>query len=250
MNLIQRLALAGTIVASTLPATAKDLPTNKIGFPTAEGVEMYVNKYDSKVKRQFKRQFNAKFKDLNIGTKYIEKDYGKYDTDPDVDSTYISTAKQFTAYEMESLSPQAKEALKEANVTVKGRMIHEMAHDYTCQIIDEMLEENYNIHSTMHRNSAGLSYNIIREGIAQYCAEKMGEVILMKKEDCAPKSLEYLTSPERDTWDLQYQYGYYFVEPILNELGLKEGIEKIVSAKGPMMTELCNPEVYYKRILQ
>ncbi|MBR9701195.1 hypothetical protein GOV11_05000 [Candidatus Woesearchaeota archaeon] len=128
------------------------------------------------------------------------------------------------------------------DIIMKGKLMHEMTHAYVHDLIDnqELGEGWLKIHN--------LEQEIICEGLATATRLMVtGEEIHKYKIKQAMEVLiedDFITRPS-----LKYHFGHQAVNPILDELGVKEGIDAIFKHRAFTWDDLRNLEAYQKEVI-
>jgi len=131
--------------------------------------------------------------------------------------------------------------------TTKGDYIHELGHDYTHQIYMELKVQGKLHFDYTFWVGFDIANDLITEGIAEYFAISSGENL--------PRMINNLPQTKEDIVLMYFSKGYYeigrrIVTPILNKMGVENGIRAILTQPAITDLEIVQPELYYKRILK
>ena len=158
------------------------------------------------------------------------------------DEITFNTRSVFPFLERSEVGP-LESFLDAAGVTLRGAIIHELAHDYSTQVAQYLNREDTLHTSFSDRSEHGrFKLHFLMDAIAHYFAVEMGE--FRYNETTWPKD----STGFQDAEDV-YNLGYFMVKPILNKAGVKKGIEGIFSSPCITDDELYDPVAYQTRIL-
>lgn len=190
---------------------------------------------------------------LNIG--YFSGDpaklgYADAPNNPeDVDSMHINTNTSQHVFRMDSYDwPQRMVSWlkdeKHVSPSVLGTVYHEASHIKFAQRFDTLSTDNFQI--SVRRGNPSLY--LLNEGTAMWVQHETGETLEPRPDVniSHPDLLRYqIELGDRDVYDA----GYNLVEPILDSLGYREGITRMIQRPLPRDNELHQPSTYHKRIL-
>lgn len=238
----------------------QDYPLTKLGYPTSEGIQMYIKDNHLKFIDEYENLVHdtlydvyISVDDLNSYEEDIEKVPLGYCVTGQGSSEIMITnrGEYFMGYEISMLSEEKRKTILEANNFVKGTIFHELTHYYFNQVIHEMITDSlyvspeYKITYSVIYTSKDYGARFIEEGICTYVSIIIGECI--HDGTCKPTSEIELTK-NKDTYDILYHYSSEYVTIFLNEVGIKKGIQMIVSKHSPTIDELIYPEKYWNKI--
>jgi len=231
----------------------------KWGRPTTKGIDEYVETHwlDMEFISAYQKHVgDTLFLDPFISTddlsKYVSYTRGESGFYEPPDNIVIDNRNHYIDYELGMLSESQRSRYVEANQFVRGVVMHELTHCYIYQIIRTA---QYNDTIALHRDyREGLRMipvdnyytEFIEEGISEYVAADMGEVIVsnelvrIKKSDLSPAN--------RNSYEIKYRYSQQFVKPVLETLGIKQGITAIIGNAPPTTEEILCPELFYNRL--
>jgi hypothetical protein len=249
--------LLAILLLISLRGEAPDYPL-KDGKPTGRGIEQYIEERGNSILKEYQQFVGDTVYNVWIYTASL-KEFGDYDSLElgryFQNEVYINKDGSFEAYELDDLTPLQKNSIPECNRFVKSVVIHELTHEYISQIGTEMrFVDHIGVHRTYqtglsivisHENFGSL---FIEEGICEYMAEKMGELIPPKKR-FIPKTIEEITSKD-NLYLVKYKYSSAYVKPFLDTTGLKEGIKILLHNPPPSYEEILNPGLFYSRLLK
>ncbi len=138
-------------------------------------------------------------------------------------------------------------------MTTKGILQHEIGHDYSSQVRNKLKEKGVYNNSWDHTPFDYLFPNklLVEEGIAEYFSIESGEN-LRRSSLSWPTTIQEFIYPNIEEGRKSasyYSHGYEYIKPILDELGVEEGITRIYSHAVPSEEEILNPELYRERIM-
>ena len=239
-----------------IPVNIDKYPT-KFGKPTPKGVKMYVNDNREKLFYEY-LDFIEDTLWLNIWiwaedlTDYVGHDsleLGRYWTGEII----ISMDTLFDAYQLEDLSKFKRTLIGESNRFVKSTIFHELTHHYINQIGREMqfidsvrINRAYETGIWIIKTPNMFGATFIEEGICEYQVTKMGEIIPPKRY-YAPKTSSDLEN-KNNKYKYVYKYSLYYLQTFLDTTGFKKGVKILISNDPPLINEILNPELYFKRL--
>jgi len=246
------------ILLFTIPALSgysQEYPV-KNGKPTSRGISQYIEDNRDSLVAEYERFVRDTLYNVWI---YAE-DLTQYDI---VDSlelgryypheVFINTAEEFQAYELDDLSRLRKTFTEESNKFVKGTVMHELTHAYIHQISLEMqvidsirMHRAYQTYIWILRTHETFGSVFIEEGICEYMAGKMGEIIPPRK-PVRPTDIEELTDRE-NKYQFQYKYAASFLETFLDTTGFKKGVKILLHNPPPTYEEILEPDRFFGRL--
>jgi len=242
--------LTSLFVLAPLTVKAQDYQFNKKENTTSKGVVQYIQDKDTLINKQFDKKFN-------VNSFYIDfvpdalRDYVGYDEEKGLylghkgrGEAIIDTVESFDNYSLKDLSEKKKDSIIWSYGSVRGTMIHEKAHGFFQQV-KSRLEKQGIRHYYHDYDQFYFSQSFIEEGVAQYCAYNMGEIVIPEKYRPSD-SLENLI--KKKSSELRYDYSLYYLKYFLDFFGLKHGTEILLTNPPPRKHELIRPLEYYKRL--
>ena len=229
----------------------------KDGKPTSKGIEQYVEEERDSILAEYQDFIGDTLYDIFI---YAE-DLTYYDVHDSMElgryypnEIFITTQELFIAYEVADLTPEMRAVTVESNAFVKSTMIHELTHDYLYQIGLEMrindsiqVDRAYRTNLWLIRNTETFGSSFIEEGLCEYMAGKMGEII-SPRIPYIPATIEELT--DRDNrYAAKYKYSSYFLKQFIDSTGFKTGAKILLSNPPPTFEEILNPDLYFERLI-
>jgi hypothetical protein len=206
----------------------------------------YLEKNASSIEEEVEEFFDIDIEGYNLAFSDEIKNRGlrttvmTYNSDPDLITVNTSIGSPFLERPDNWIVPVMTEK------TIKGNFIHELGHDYSSQLKNGLGEE-------LHRDFLSLStkevpYSTIWEGIAVYFAVSIGENKADPAFDSNPRNSHELH--ENYLKKLHYEHGRRIVTPILDTLGVEEGIKAILTNPIICEEELLEPVLYQRRIIE
>lgn len=231
----------------------------KQGRPSSKGVDDYIKRNELQLITDYQNHINDTLlfepyittDDLTEYNTYTNGEAGYYEPP---DYIIVNNNSPYIDYDLRNLSRFKKNQYNETNQFVRAVVMHELTHCYVYQIMKLI---QYSDTITLHRDySIGLRMipmpmnnyyaEFIEEGICEYVAYDMGEMIAYDKKVVLIK--DDLEIGNRDNYNIKYRYSLQFVKPIIETLGLKQAILVILSHAAPREEELINPVLFYERI--
>jgi len=250
MNLKQIL-LASTLTILPILTTAQNYSL-KNGIPTTEGIEKYVLENPWPVQKEVQKVVNDTIYWVDFSTKrFDEGDEKLGDYNSKTKMAIINNQGKFQAYELNKLSFEERKNIISANNFVRATMVHELIHEYRDQVVRELeimgedVDRDYKIKYEL-RGEAPFGVMFIDEGIAEYLSEKMDEIILPWR-PFIPKNESQLLD-KKNLHEVKYQYAPYFLKKFFKEIGIKKGIQTLVTNAPPTNKEILNPELFFQRL--
>jgi len=244
------------ICLSLLPLSLQDLYPLKDGKPTRKGIEKYVEDQGESLIAAFQ----AFVQDTLYLTWIYAEEIPVESTGSSVElgrhysnEVFITNEELFMAYELADLSEETRSRLTECNLFVKAAVLHELCHQYTDQLIEEMMrvdglrvdrayQKFFQIYG--ERDKPGTRF--IEEGICEYLTTSMGEIIVPRK-PYIPRKVADLYREEKDH-QVYYKYSAYYLKDFLDQHGLREGIRILVHNPPPSEEEILKPESFFQRL--
>jgi len=165
------------------------------------------------------------------------------------DYAVISNEEKYIGYSVKTTKKSILSNIYECNEFIRAAMIHELAHDYFKQIIDELKYEQAHISPEYKmQNDNALGSNLIIEGVAEYCSVAMNEVISVKpKKVYRPKKIDEILD-KKNKYKVYYEYGSIYVGDFIKSNSLHSAIRILVTNPSPTIEEIINPEKYFSRL--
>jgi hypothetical protein len=252
----------------------------KSGIPSSAGIDYYVNNYDDTILTDFQERFGVElFIDLYFYTDSLgSHDDVLYDSNNDSNNkkgkkgnrneilvvqmpwigtetgyyangeVIISSREVYFGYNRKMTSDKLLENIVSTNKFVRGTMIHEMAHGYIQQVIAELKMDSIPVqpgYRCMYEWCKTPGAKFIEEGVAEYCAITMGEVILGKP--YVPKTSDELLN-EKNNYNVNYRYSPSYLKKFLDNMGLHQGLKILLSNDPPTPEEMLDSEKYFSRL--
>jgi len=258
MGFFKKLILSGLVsffsisCSNNISSLSSSLPL-KNGFPTKEGIEAYVKDSSDRVIDDFENFFKVEINDFYMYTENME-DYYRENFDSNELGNYdelnrcavITNEEKYLDYSLRNTKKWKLKGIDISNKFVRGVMIHEISHKYISQVINEMKMCNLHLDraytSIIHKTNGT---KFITEGINEYCSYKMGEVFIRK--NYVPKTMEDILKKE-NCYQVYYHYSSQIIAKFLDEKGLHNGIELLMSNSPPTSEEILNPQKFFVRI--
>ena len=156
----------------------------------------------------------------------FEQKYGKFKQKPEIEFRPLPYYKNGTVHRGNVIINNSLMNIM-FSPDKKHSVVHELGHLVTHQIIDEINPKwVWVLSGRAYVASEDFveQYRTITEGIAEFIAVQNGVKL-----------------------NIDYQIHYTFVEPVLEKLGVRRGVETLL-LNPPTIDELDNPLVYYSRI--
>ena len=238
-----------------IPALLQCQDPYKWGKPTSKGIDNYIERNEYQFIIDYQNHVNdtlhfEPFIDSEDISDYIDYSRGEAGFFERPDLVLIHNGANYLDYELSRLSSYRKQQYREANMFVRGVVMHELTHAYIYQIMavqghKGMLE--YEWRQGLRMLPVDNYYTeFIEEGISEYVAADMREIIAYEEKQVLIK--KDLSSANRNTYVVKYRYARQFVEVLIKKYGLKPAIELMVANKPPSREELLNPSLYYDRL--
>lgn len=246
-----------SLIFILLILTLSDYPT-KYGKPTPKGVEMYVEdkwidliyEYQDFIDDTLWLDLWVEAEDLTDYVGHDSLELGRYEYGGVI---YIDKDTSFLAYELADWSKFRIATNGESNKFVKGVIFHELTHHYIVQIGKEMefldsikVHRSYQTSIWIIRSPDMFGSTFIEEGICEYMAAEMGEIIPPKKYH-APKTVGDLMN-RNNKYKYVYKYSSYYLKPFLDTIGFKRGVKMLISNEPPHYEEILNPDLFFNRL--
>ena len=226
------------------------------GRPTSEGIEQYIEDKSEALILEYQKFVGDTLYDIWL---YAE-DLTFYDVSDSLElgryypnEIYISTAELFMAYELADISQEQRDVIEESNKFVKAIVIHELTHGYLNQISLEMrsvdsisVNRSYQTSLWLIRSHETFGTTFIEEGICEYMAEKMGEVI-PPKSPFIPRTIEDLMNRDYE-YQVNYKYASHYLKIYLDTAGFKKGVKVLLHNSPPTYMEILKPELFFGRL--
>jgi hypothetical protein len=235
----------------------------KYGKPTTKGIELYVKNNKFKIISEVEKSINDTIfldveiiaDDIRTYTDYDSLDLGFHITYQDgSDEIIIDNQPTYAAYDIETISSIKKLFLTTFNGFVKTVIIHELIHTYFLQTVLELKFNGLELYPEYDEvNNFTIFPNIeiqfgaefIEEGVCQYVVNKMNQTI--KEPPFFIETINDITK-KKNTYQVKYNYSYYFLKDFLDSMELKEGIIILIQNKPPTYKEILNPDLYFNRL--
>jgi hypothetical protein len=229
----------------------------KDGKPTRKGIEQYIaDKSDSLI-----IEYQNFIGDTLYNVWIYAEDLSGHEINDSLElgqyypnEVYVTTDELYEAYELADLSKLRRKLLLESNRFVKSCVIHELTHDYINQITIEMssiegirVDKSYQSYTWLIRSHETFGSTFIEEGICEYVAGRMGEII-PPRYPFIPKNIEELTS-KKNKYQIQYKYSASYLETFLDTTGLKQGIRVLLHNPPPSHEEILDPDLFFNRLV-
>jgi hypothetical protein len=246
-----------SILLLLLPAMISgDYPLKK-GKPTSEGIERYVEENADLLLREYQDFVGDTLYNVWIYTIGPEEQYDTHSIELGryfPHEIYISTAECFEAYELDDLSAERRESLRESNKFVKGVMIHELTHEYINQIGLEMrslhkirVDKSYETSIWIVNSYENFGSSFIEEGLCEYLCGEMGELIQPPRVE-KPASVEELLDRDH-AYMVKYKYAAVYLKTFLDTTGFKEGVQILLHNPPPTYEEILQPAHFFGRLV-
>lgn len=161
----------------------------------------------------------------------------------------ISNEDKYLDYSYKNVKKRSLSNILETNKFVRSVMLHELAHDYFKQVVDEL--KNNKTHALKEYSRAyyeTFSSTFIEEAIAEYCVTIMGEIKnTLPLKEYKPQNISEI-SDKANEYKILYKYGAFYVNDFLKTYGLHEGIKIIITNPPPTLEEILIPEKYFSRL--
>ncbi|MEF8983252.1 MAG: hypothetical protein V5A51_01540 [Bacteroidales bacterium] len=249
---LRKILLALAVTHSFLVCGAQELkyPSDKEGNATTRGVVEYIEDKDSLINEQFDEKFEVNSYDVN----FVPDAMSKYSDDTSHQGFYfrhrgertviIDTVDGYGHYSLQSLPEQRKDSIRFSYNSLRGLMIHEKAHAFFNEMKSRLYSEGTKHYYTLTPDYV-FSKSFIEEGVAQYCAYKMGEIIIPERYEPSD-SLETLFVEKAS--ELEYEYSLYYLKDFLDFFGLEECTKILLTNPPPTKEEIINPLKFYQRL--
>lgn len=189
---------------------------------------------------------------LNIGYYHDDAKPSGYVKTPsvtdEVDSMHINTETARNVFSMENYDWErrlTRTMWQEDNPysTILGTVYHEASHVRFAQHFHTVAQDNFDVSL---RDGSPLLY-VLNEGAATWVQHELGEM----QEPAPDRQLYGFNLQERVINGNANVYGggYNLVEPVLDSLGYKEGITRMIQRPLPSKEEIQDPERYQTRLL-
>jgi hypothetical protein len=241
-------------------STRQDKYPYKSGKPTTAGIEQYVMENSEKFVYEFQRfVHDTIYSDIYFETDNLSEYYGGDSTELGYfyipNSVVVTNQPLFYDYELSFMSKYHRRSVVESNAFVKATMMHQIAHVYFYQTLQELRYEKRKVALEFRNNTLNVypnsNYNaeFIEEGVCEYISNRMGEIINSNK--YAPKNVKELLE-SRNTYLVKYNYSRNYVAPFLDHYlernDLKSGIKILLTNRPPTNEEIVHPELYFARL--
>jgi hypothetical protein len=235
--------------------TSGDYPL-KNGKPTSKGIEQYVEENSDLVIKEYQDFVGDTLYNVWIYSDDLSDQEGREILELGrffPHEIYITTEELFEAYELDDLSPDQQRRFRECNKFVKATMIHELSHEYVDQIGVEMqsvfhlpVDKSYETGLLIVKSHRTFGSSFIEEGINEYIAEKMGELIPPSHVEM-PTTVEALLEKERE-YMIKYKCSSSFLKTFLDTTGIKKGIQILLYNPPPSYEEILEPDRFFGRL--
>lgn len=271
MDLLSKLktGLYTTLIGSSLLLSNQSVGQNVLDSKFTseyERLEYYFDKEVNQIIESIERKNHIRFDniDIRLDTSYLPATTRASYFD-EGDSILVNLDHLYF-FKQDSLPPK----IICGETTFADLIEHEMLHDFTFQIFDDLEEEHlYDSSNNYFGVPRGINYknrltkfdvqqkikSMILEGIADYTYYKIEEnqnkkEFLLAEFPKTRKDLktQFYISSDDDFFD--YELGYKIVAPIIDAVGLEEGIRRIYSNPVMKPVELLDVTKYHKRILE
>ena len=226
----------------------------KWGVPTSKGIDKYVerNQY------QFVLDYMEFIEDTLYNEPFISTDdLSDYVGIGDAsgfferpDNIVIDNRTRYVDYEVRRWSEARKQRYRGNNMFVRGVVMHELTHAYFYQVMmiaQYEKELEYEWRQGLRMIPVDNYYTeFIEEGFCEAVAVMMDEIIPYP--DGLGISKQDLNLKNRKTYEVKYMYSSQFVQPLIDEWGLKAAIFLVVTNRPPTNEEILDPESYYNRL--
>ena len=229
----------------------------KWGRPTSKGVDKYVERnwlvfiedYQKHVGDTLFYEPYVTSDDLSKYYNYTKGESGWFEP-PDLIT--VDNQTRYIDYELSRLSEFRKSQYREANLFVRGVVMHELTHAYIHQIMKVV---EYSDTMRLHRDFAtGLRIvpqdnyftEFIEEGICEWVSADMQEII--PYDELVLIKNHHLSPDKRNSYEVKYRYARQFVSVLIKTYGLRPAIVLIVSNPAPTREEILCPQNYYDRL--
>lgn len=237
------------------PQERKNYPL-KNGRPTTKGIERYVEENTESLVREFQDFIGDSLyniyiytEDLTANGHFDPRELGRYYPN----EIFITNREVFMAYELAWLTRRGRDTVSASNLFVKAAVFHELTHDYIHQLSMKMSQlenirvyKDYQAFFRIYGDQNDMGAKFIEEGICEYIAEKMGEIIAPKK-PFIPLSNADLNNEER-SFDIYYKYSAHYLSNFLDTTGIERGIKILLHNRPPSKEEILNPELFFTRL--
>ncbi len=247
---LKKILLTSLLLLAPLNLFGQEYPLDKNGKTTSKGVKEYVLKNDSIINKQFDNHFNVNSYYLDFvpdNMKYYNNykgEKGLYLGNKGRGEVIIDTVIPFDNYSLNLLSKKEKRKFLWNDDFVRGTMIHEKAHGFYHQLKNILELKNKEVFIKTNPSEDYLfRKSFVEEGVCQYCAYKMNEIII-SKEYKNKENLEKLISEKN--LELIYRYSLDYFKDFLDFFGLKNGIKILLKNPPPTKQEISNPIKFYK----
>jgi len=227
----------------------------KWGRPTSKGIDNYIETnwqqfitdYQNHVGDTLYYQPFIETDDLSDYTGFNQGEAGFFERP---DNILIHNQATYIDYELRLLSDFRKSRYREANMFVRGVVMHELTHAYIYQILvirghEKQLE--YEWRQGLRMLPVDNYYTeFLEEGICEYVAADMQTIIPYDQKVVITKT--DLNHANRNHYEIKYRYASQFVGVLIKKYGLKPAIEIMVANKPPSREELLAPQTYYDRL--
>jgi hypothetical protein len=252
------LLILSLLLLSFAPGDPPNELQYKLGKPTTKGISEYIKTFEYDLVIEFKEFIKDTI--LNEADVWIECDnlseYTEHDT-LELGRFYIpndiiiTNETLFLDYDVDLMSKWKKAMYIETNQFVKATVMHELTHFYFYMVTLHMKHLKQYVSPEYKATINLFPYNnqgaeFIEEGICEYVTIKMNETIPCKN-DYKPQTTREIIE-NRNTHKLKYKYSSFFVKDLLDTMGLRKGIEILITNPPPSTEEILHPETFYKRL--
>lgn len=251
MNKLKNLFLIGTFSLFSYLGYSQDYFLNNEGKPSRKGIEYYLKNEFQNIKQDFKKTFKVELDSTDIyldslaapNGKNLLNELGNY-----VDGIIaIDENENFFAYSNNNLPKSLEGKIIECDAFLRGTIIHELAHQFIDEFKYYSISDNELVVS-LNRKKENFVETFVEEGVAQYCAKKMNEIIYSKKPKIPKTKEELLTKDKEKEYEIKYKYSLYFIEPIFKKHSFEEGV-KLLLEEPPTIEEILDRNLYYEHVL-
>jgi hypothetical protein len=248
--------------------------------PTTKGIDAYVKDQTEAVISDFESFFNIKITNMSFETdnltNYVIHDDFENDSTQENNTNennnnvnnnvndnnnelgiyfygenyaVISNEEKYIGYSLKNTQKKIIANTTESNKFVRAVMIHELAHDYFKQVIDELRYEKTPVEKEYYMiNHETAGSRFIEEAVAEYCSTVMNELIIIPKiKTYTPKNVQEILD-EKNKYNIYYKYGSIYISDILENKNLRTAIKILVTNPAPSLDEILMPEKYFTRL--
>lgn len=224
---------------------------NKQGKPSSYGIQKYIKENQDNLISEYEYRIDSIY-DVYVYTDNLREfeDSEELGIFYIPDQIVISNEEKFIEYEFKNLSKLKQKTIHYSERTVKAVLFHELTHVYFNQI--SKIRQNNNLYVSPEYTSVNIYANaelsfgseFVEEGICQYVTYYLNESVKPDKV-VKPESIKELLD---NKVLIMYEYSVYVLQDFLEQKGLKQGIEILISNKPPSYSEILNTELFFNRL--